>query len=177
MAVEEEGYKWWLRYVAVPLIGTGGLVALVAAYISRPQPVERTQPSTAPAVSSPSASQKQDEVEAVKSVSWQWLTAFHQGDTQAMRSISNFPFDYPAGKLLEHQALAAFASDAKSARERYGEPKVLDLVVVPVTRNGFDHCFRLAPGDFAITVNYFGQSPTKFVVKKVATRHLVTGAC
>ncbi|WP_294000550.1 hypothetical protein [Sphaerotilus sp.] len=177
MAVEEEGYKWWLRYVAVPLIGTGGLVALVAAYISRPQPVERIQQPTVPATSSIASQQKQDEVEAVKLVSWQWLTAFHQGDIQAMKLVSNFPFDYPAGKLLEYQALSAFASDAKSARERYGEPKVLNLTVVPVSTDGFMHCFRLAPGDFAVTVNYFGQSAGKFVVKRFATKHLVTGAC
>jgi hypothetical protein len=38
----EKGIKWWLRYVIVPILGTGGIVAVVVAVLSRP-------PSTKPA--------------------------------------------------------------------------------------------------------------------------------
>lgn len=32
----EKGFKWYLRYVLVPLIGTGGVVAIIVAFIIRP---------------------------------------------------------------------------------------------------------------------------------------------
>ena len=35
---EEKGYKWWLRYVVIPLIGGGGVIALIVALLSQPQP-------------------------------------------------------------------------------------------------------------------------------------------
>lgn len=37
MADEKEtGWKWWLRYIVVPLIGSGGVIAIVVAIIMRP---------------------------------------------------------------------------------------------------------------------------------------------
>ena len=47
MADNEAGYKWWLRYIVAPLIGGGGIVAVVVALISIPpneQPVETVIP-------------------------------------------------------------------------------------------------------------------------------------
>jgi len=35
--LDDRGYKWWIRYVVVPLIGGGGLIALVVASLNRPQ--------------------------------------------------------------------------------------------------------------------------------------------
>lgn len=35
MADIEAGHKWWLRYVVVPLIGGGGIVAVVVALLNR----------------------------------------------------------------------------------------------------------------------------------------------
>ena len=32
----EHGIKWWIRYVVVPLIGTGGLVGIVVALLAKP---------------------------------------------------------------------------------------------------------------------------------------------
>jgi len=32
----EKGIKWWLRYVIVPILGTGGIIAVVVAVLSRP---------------------------------------------------------------------------------------------------------------------------------------------
>ena len=36
MAESETGLKWWLRYVVVPLVGSGGIVALIVAFLNRP---------------------------------------------------------------------------------------------------------------------------------------------
>ncbi len=41
---KEHGYKWWLRYVIVPLFGGGGIIAIVVALIGRPP---TTPPATA----------------------------------------------------------------------------------------------------------------------------------
>lgn len=53
MGESEQGLKWWLRYVIVPLIGGGGLVAIVVAYLGLPQspqhlPSSSSQVSQAP---------------------------------------------------------------------------------------------------------------------------------
>lgn len=36
MADEERGAKWWIRYVIVPLIGGGGIIAVVVARMAQP---------------------------------------------------------------------------------------------------------------------------------------------
>jgi hypothetical protein len=33
---KERGFKWWLRYVIVPIIGSGGVVAIIIALMTRP---------------------------------------------------------------------------------------------------------------------------------------------
>ena len=40
MAEPEKGAKWWIRYVVVPLIGGGGVIAIAVALITRgPYPI------------------------------------------------------------------------------------------------------------------------------------------
>jgi threonine dehydratase len=33
MPDNETGFKWWLRYVLVPIIGGGGIVAIIVAFV------------------------------------------------------------------------------------------------------------------------------------------------
>ena len=33
---QEKGLKWWLTYVIIPLIGSGGIIAIIVAYINQP---------------------------------------------------------------------------------------------------------------------------------------------
>jgi hypothetical protein len=47
MADSEQGLKWWLRYIIVPLIGGGGIIGIVIAIISRPQFPQNTVPPDA----------------------------------------------------------------------------------------------------------------------------------
>jgi hypothetical protein len=42
----DKEYKWWLRYVLIPLVGSGGLVALLAILISRPDQKKSELPNT-----------------------------------------------------------------------------------------------------------------------------------
>jgi hypothetical protein len=44
---EEKGYKWWLRYVIVPLIGGGGVIALIVALLGQSQPSVAPTPTYA----------------------------------------------------------------------------------------------------------------------------------
>jgi hypothetical protein len=38
MAETETGFRWWMRYVIVPMIGGGGVIAIIVAFIGRPAP-------------------------------------------------------------------------------------------------------------------------------------------
>ena len=49
MSDNEHGAKWWIRFVIVPLIGGGGLIAIMVAFINRP-----TTQGPAPIVKGPS---------------------------------------------------------------------------------------------------------------------------
>jgi hypothetical protein len=57
MAEEEKGAKWWFRYVIVPIIGGGGIIALISSHNGQspaPQPPTQlgSQDSTQPAKTS-----------------------------------------------------------------------------------------------------------------------------
>ena len=41
----ETGIKWWMRYVIVPIIGGGGIVAILIAIIDRPRAPVMSQPT------------------------------------------------------------------------------------------------------------------------------------
>ena len=47
----EQGYKWWIRYVVVPLIGGGGLIAIIVALLDRP--TIPPLPTPIPAINTP----------------------------------------------------------------------------------------------------------------------------
>jgi hypothetical protein len=54
MAEEEKGAKWWFRYVIVPIIGGGGAIAVITAYIAKPsESTPATSTVTAPQESHP----------------------------------------------------------------------------------------------------------------------------
>lgn len=45
----EKGIRWWLRYVVVPLVGSGGIVAVIVALIVKP-PTPSLTPTNSPTV-------------------------------------------------------------------------------------------------------------------------------
>src|SRR5205085_2080970 len=45
---KETGIKWWLRYVVVPLIGGGGVIAIIVALI--PQQLKTNDTSATPVI-------------------------------------------------------------------------------------------------------------------------------
>jgi hypothetical protein len=51
----ESGLKWWLRYVIIPLIGSGGLISVWLSYREHPYPSH--VPSNPNATTSPNAAQ------------------------------------------------------------------------------------------------------------------------
>jgi hypothetical protein len=53
----ETGIRWWLRYVVVPIIGGGGIVAIVVALIQKPrEPAHPAQETSVSAASVPTSS-------------------------------------------------------------------------------------------------------------------------
>src|ERR1035438_7231271 len=48
---DEEGLRWWIRYVIVPLIGGGGIIGIIIAVMEQPK-----KPSDTPAAASISPS-------------------------------------------------------------------------------------------------------------------------
>lgn len=38
----EHGLKWWVRYVIVPIIGSGGVIAIIVALLNRPPPIPQS---------------------------------------------------------------------------------------------------------------------------------------
>lgn len=54
----EHGFKWWLRYVIVPLVGGGGIIAVVVAKIDRPKDAA---PYSNPSVEKSVARRSEDE--------------------------------------------------------------------------------------------------------------------
>jgi hypothetical protein len=57
MAEEEKGVKWWFRYVIVPIIGGGGIIALISSHNGQttapsPSPQSASQASPQPATTS-----------------------------------------------------------------------------------------------------------------------------
>ena len=54
MSKAETGARWWIRYVVVPLIGGGGVVAIVVALVQKSDPVPHPrQPTASQATPSP----------------------------------------------------------------------------------------------------------------------------
>ena len=46
MAQGDRGFYWWIRFVVVPLVGSGGLVAIIVALIIRPSTSSRQDRSS-----------------------------------------------------------------------------------------------------------------------------------
>jgi hypothetical protein len=110
MAEEESGYKWWIRYVAVPLLTGGGVIAvIVATYFHRPEPT--TQPATPPTAEIPlppgqptpgTAQTTTSEVERIASIG---ATAFLSGDIDKVVALSDTPFFLLRGVSSTEQEL------------------------------------------------------------------------
>jgi len=78
MSDSESGFNWWIRYVIIPLIGSGGIAAVVVAIINRPPnqqpatqssiagPQERAQTSDRTATPEPNPDQQKSLVEPPK---------------------------------------------------------------------------------------------------------------
>jgi hypothetical protein len=90
----ERGFKWWLRYVIVPLIGGGGIVAIVVTTISSPTIKPHLSISVVP---SPSTNANPEELISIvqeqqrKNVKESWGELAHQcfTDNDLARFVRN----------------------------------------------------------------------------------------
>jgi hypothetical protein len=99
VAESKSGYRRWVGYVAVLLIGGGGLAALAVALRAKPvvPNIESTAASAMPAPAMPAsappapAPQRQPAVEVEKLVA-RWFDAFLGGRVDDVVSLSSEPF-------------------------------------------------------------------------------------
>lgn len=139
MPNSDSGYKWWATNVLVPLVGGGGLVAIVVAYLGRPVPPVTPAPeSPAPAVAAgkPAAASPANAASAtipdapppaaphpthtdappdpavqVQTLASQWLDAWARGDADTVVTKASEPF------LLKRE----FVLTRADLRARYSE--------------------------------------------------------
>ncbi len=126
MASDETGLKWWLRYVVVPLVGGGGLVAVFVAVLTRPPssvptpiplpsalpptPGRLAEPSDHPRTPSPAATalptaaspglEPHDARVEVEKLVARWCSAWLRGDASAFVGMAAEPFYFDQKILL-----------------------------------------------------------------------------
>ena len=137
MADQDSGYKWWIRYVLVPMIGGGGIVGLIIAYMnlahespklqpvaptSRQQTVEPS-PAPSPAVEPVPAQNPIAEVEALVS---RWLAAFMSGNADEFVALSGEPFFFDKDIVLTKTDLRArYSALTDAKRENWRKIEIL----------------------------------------------------
>lgn len=135
MADEESGYKWWLRYVLIPLVGGGGLVAVVVTAISRPGVVGRESSTSSGSQSSqaplPEASKQQDPVADVEKLVAKWLAALMNGRMDEVVALASEPFYFDRKVILTKPELRA-ALDESRKKERGGTRSAPEIESIKV---------------------------------------------
>jgi hypothetical protein len=124
MADGEHGYKWWVRYVLVPLIGGGGLIALVVAIINRPAIQSnkhevgvrtKTESTSKPP---PEPIEKVDPKVQVEKLVGRWIDAWIHGRADDFVSVASEPFYFDQKIILTKPELR---SEYESLRKIKGE--------------------------------------------------------
>jgi hypothetical protein len=175
MAGEESGYRWWIRYVIIPLIGGGGILGLWLALRS-PAAGEIVNPASRPIESGtpPALHDQRAEVESVVS---RWLAAWLGGDTDAFVSQASEPFYFDQKIILTRPALrVAFESLKQEKGSEWRDLQVNRIKVMTageLQATGFDLShdrifgnLNLTLDDYAVQVflQYHGREEGMLVV-------------
>lgn len=115
MASDELGYKWWIRYVAIPLIGGGGLIGLWLALSSKPSQSPATD-STQIVSSKHEQSEPSRRADVERLVS-QWLGAWLGGDTDGFVSLASVPFYFDQRVILTKPELRLAFDSLKQQKQ------------------------------------------------------------
>lgn len=120
--IEEKGYKWWIRYVVVPLIGGGGIIALIVASLSQPQS------SAVPTPTRKTDIQRIDFNYADSPLKHGWL--FISGFDPSQVTFSPI-YEDQSVRGTEVNSLAEWGMDfiAEPAAKQFGN--VLEFVIIP----------------------------------------------
>ncbi len=177
MADSDSGYKWWIRYVLVPILGGGGVIALVVANINRPIPPQAAAPKTnvvAPQQNTPTpapVAPRQDAAPTAPAVSAadveklvaKWLAAWLSGNADDFVSLASVPFYFDKEVLLTKADLRRKYSDLAAAKGETWKKVEIKAIKVQTAEelqgSGYDltkdRIFRsmnLSNSDFAVTV-------------------------
>src|SRR5215471_15849221 len=96
MSDPESGYKWWIRYVIVPLIGGGSVVALLVAYLNRP-----AVPPRDPSAAAQEERERRFALRDAQDVVYLWSDSLLGGNVDKAMEVSGDPFFF--GKTLFHE--------------------------------------------------------------------------
>jgi|HubBroStandDraft_6_1064221.scaffolds.fasta_scaffold217585_1 hypothetical protein len=124
MADEEKGAKWWFRYVIVPMIGGGGAIAIITAYIQKTSEPTQTHGSAAQLQTQPAQSAPQH---AARTYTFQiyYLGEGHkfsaaEDSTQFFTSINVYIDDLLAGTLeTDEDRAGGETTVSKLGKHRY----------------------------------------------------------
>ena len=204
IANSDTGYKWWIRYVLVPLVGGGGVVALlVAAYINRPTPREPIKPpvvtSTIPQAAPPrtppavtTAPVKPRNIAAeVESLTTRWVAAFFSGNTDEVVALSGMPFFFAKHGLVLTEAdlrvrYSAFAERSGEGLKRAAVRAIKVETVRDLQQAGQDivnqisSVMLLSADDLVVSIKFAVPGRTilddmRVIVRKVGDEYKIAG--
>lgn len=162
MAEADTGYKWWIRYVLVPIIGGGGVVALLVAYINRPLPPPsaptpvQANPDSVPVTTSVSPAD-------VEQLVAKWLAAWLSGNADDFVAAAGTPFYFDKEVILTRADLRSrYVELAGSKLDTWKKLEIKSIKIQTVAQlqaTGYDltsdRIFRsmnLSTSDFAVSV-------------------------
>jgi len=179
MADGDTGIKWWARNVLVPLIGGGGLVTILVAYLNRapssaPPPTPDNKPAAtdtghisaaAPTTSTedhPPPPPKENPRVKVETFASHWLAAWSEGRTDEVVSAASEPFRFHHREVFATRAQLRGRYEEDVAAHRVNLK--FDLMKVQTAREfedagraGAMDLYNLSPGDFVV----FAEDPDR----------------
>ena len=127
----ENGLRWWIRYVLVPLVGTGGIVAVIAAWVTRPSlPAIQSTPSAsasqAIADTPPHQARTPSQLERARTASAKWIQAIADNDVNTVVELSGEPIHLFGETILTKGALL---TELQSKTSKPGKVAIKDFYV------------------------------------------------
>jgi hypothetical protein len=187
MPETESGYKWWIRYVLIPLIGGGGLVALVVALISKTGTQGLQQGEQEPP--KPPAVVRSNTTADVEKLVGAWVGAWMQGRTDEFVNLASVPFYFDQKVILTKPELrTAYQSLLQEKGATWREMEIQSIKVKTARElqgSGYDLSkdrifagLNLTQDDYTavVTAKYKGRSESMIVVvRRVGSGYEIAG--
>ena len=146
MADIETGFRWWMRYVLVPLIGTGGAIALLAAWINKPvQQPQSGAPLESPTLRASASTVQPSQAERARTAAARWLQAIADNDIDTIVEMSGEPIHLLGKTFLTK---AALRSDLAAETNKPSKVSVKEIFVTQLNGEYTKLLPFSEPGDY-----------------------------